>query len=101
MLLVAFPDVAGHQAVRAAIQVCDTLNVPARRRRIIWHATRGQSAQLDRHMTNWFPLETHRFLSYAGDEFRAETQLGQPLVQRKMRHRWARELASLAQEFTV
>jgi hypothetical protein len=52
-------------------------------------------------MTDSFPLETHRFLSYAGDEFRAETQLGQPLVQRKIRHRWARELASLAQEFAV
>jgi MinD-like ATPase involved in chromosome partitioning or flagellar assembly/Flp pilus assembly protein TadD len=101
VLLVASPDVVGHQAVRAAIQVCDTLNVPARRRRIIWHATRGQSAQLDGQVAEWFPLETHRFLPHAGDEFRAETQLGQPLVQRKARHRWTRELASLAQEFAV
>jgi MinD-like ATPase involved in chromosome partitioning or flagellar assembly len=101
VLLVASPDVAGHQAVKAAIQVCDALNVPARRRRIIWHATRGQSAQLDLHLTDWFPLETHRFLPHAGDEFRAETDRGQPLVQRKARHRWSRELASLAQEFAV
>jgi pilus assembly protein CpaE len=101
VLLVASPDVAGVQAVRAAIQVCDTLNVPARRRRIIWHATRGQSAQLDTQLTDLFPLETHRFLPHAGDDFRAETQLGQPLVLRKARHRWTRELASLAQEFAV
>jgi hypothetical protein len=52
-------------------------------------------------LTDLFPLETHRFLPHAGDDFRAETQLGQPLVLRKARHRWTRELASLAQEFAV
>ncbi len=101
VLLVASPDLVGVQAVRGALQVCDTLQAPPHRRRVIWHATRGQANQLDRSITKRFPLETHRFLPYAGDDFRAETQLGQPLAQRKPRHRWTRELARLAEEFAI
>jgi len=101
VLLVASPDLLGFQAMRGALQVCDTLNVPTRRRRLVWHATRAQASQLDKNIAERFPLETHRFLPYAGDEFRTETQLGQPLVQRKPRHRWSRELANLAQEFSI
>jgi Flp pilus assembly CpaE family ATPase len=100
-LLVASPDLAGFQAMRGAIQVCDTLQLPARRRRLIWHATRGQGSQLDSRIPEWFPLETHRFLPHAGDDLRSETQLGQPLVQRKPRHRWTRELVGLAEEFAI
>jgi MinD-like ATPase involved in chromosome partitioning or flagellar assembly/Tfp pilus assembly protein PilF len=101
VLIVASPDAPGYQAARGALQVCETLHLPASRRRIVWHATRGQPSGPSDIIAHRFPAESHRYLSYAGEEFRPEVQAGRPLVLRKPQHRWARELKTLADEFAV
>ena len=101
VLLVASPDQVGYQAMRGAIQVCETLHVPSHRRRLIWHATRGQLRGVGETIADRFPAETHCFLPYAGEDFLPEIQSGQPLVLRKPQHRWSRDLANLANEFAV
>jgi hypothetical protein len=101
VLTVASPDLPGYQAARGALQVCETLRLPAGRRRIVWHATRGQTSGASEIIAHRFPAETHRYLSHAGDDFRPEIQSGRPLTLRKPQHRWVRELKALADEFAV
>jgi MinD-like ATPase involved in chromosome partitioning or flagellar assembly/Tfp pilus assembly protein PilF len=101
VLIVASPDLPGYQAARGALQVCETLRLPAGRRRIVWHATRGQTSGASEIIAHRFPAETHRYLSHAGDDFRPEIQSGRPLILRKPQHRWVRELKALADEFAV
>lgn len=99
VLIAASPDLAGYHAARGALQVCETLRIPGHRRRILWHATRGQPSGASEIIAHRFPAETHRYLSHAGDEFRAEVQSARPLVLRKPQHRWVRELRTIADEF--
>jgi MinD-like ATPase involved in chromosome partitioning or flagellar assembly/Tfp pilus assembly protein PilF len=99
VLIVASPDAAGYQAARRALQVCETLHVPTHRRRLLWHATRGQESGASEIIAHRFPAESSRYLSHGGDEFRPEIQSGRPMVLRKPGHRWSRELISLADEF--
>ena len=101
VLIVASPDTPGYLAARGALQVCETLRLPASRRRIVWHATRGQSSDARDMIAHRFPAESHRYLSFAGDDFRPEIQSGRPLTLRKPQHRWVRELGALAEEFAV
>ena len=75
--------------------------MPSHRRRLIWHATRGQPRGVGETIADRFPAETHRFLPYAGEDFLPEIQSGQPLVLRKPQHRWSRDLANLTNEFAV
>ena len=78
VLIVASPDTPGYLAARGALQVCETLRLPADRRRIVWHATRGQSSDARDMIAHRFPAESHRYLSFAGDDFRPEIQSGRP-----------------------